>query len=741
MTLSDSVTSVLARVLASSLASTAFLMVASAPVISPGVALAQVVSAPNGATRNPPQRGEDARITLNFKDADLGQIAEAVAMATHKTFIIDPRVRAQVTMLSSTPVTPATFYQIFQSILQVHGFIAVPGAGGSIKIVPDANQRFYPGADDLSEHVSGGSDETITQVIPVKNVSATQLVTVLRPLVPTTAQINALNTANMILITDHAANVDRIMKIIARIDQVGDTDVEVIPMQNGSATEVVRVLTGLYQGQQQADPGVQPLKLVADERSNSVLISGEPSARLRAKALIAHLDTPQQGGGDTQVVYLRYADAEKLAPKLKEQLSGVAQAAAGSGGAAGGTTPQAQESKNSQVWADTTNNALVITAPPKVMRQMKAIIDKLDIRRAEVLVEAIIVDVDISKSSELGVNWATWEESNGQVIPGATFLTPVGGATLVDLANAITSGGTNINTALETGGTVAIGRVAQNGLSFAAMLRALRTDSDTNIVATPEALTMDHQEATVKVVEEVPFVTGQYTSSSTVTNGQVTPFQTIQQIEVGTILKITPQINEGNAIVLKIDIESSSVIATPSGASGITTSKREVTTNVLIEDGGIVVLGGLISNEYDRTKSEIPFLGEIPFIGQLFQDRTAAQTKTNLMIFIRPQILHDATQTSIETNAKYNFMREEQRQVGADDHLSLPLLPGVKVPVLPPMPAPPPAGSTPAAPITEQERDQAAKEAQRATDAQARSDDAAAAAGTPGTSSAPQAQK
>jgi len=529
MTFSDSVTSVLARVLASSLASTACLMVASAPVLSPGVALAQVATAPNGATRNPPPRAnDDARITLNFKDADLGQIAEAVAMATHKTFIIDPRVRAQVTMLSSTPVTPATFYQIFQSILQVHGFIAVPGAGGSIKIVPDANQRFYPGADDLSEHVSSGSDETITQVIPVKNVSATQLVTVLRPLVPTTAQINALNTANMILITDHAANVDRIMKIIARIDQVGDTDVEVIPMQNGSATEVVRVLTGLYQGQQQADPGVQPLKLVADERSNSVLISGEPSARLRAKALIAHLDTPQQGGGDTQVVYLRYADADKLAPKLKEQLSGVAQAAAGTGGAAGGTTPSAQESKNSQVWADTTNNALVITAPPKVMRQMKAIIDKLDIRRAEVLVEAIIVDVDISKSAELGVNWATWEENNGQVIPGATFLTPVGGATLVDLANAITSGGTNVSSALETGGTLAIGRVAQNGLSFAAMLRALRSDSDTNIVATPEALTMDHQEATVKVVEEVPFVTGQYTSSSTVTNGSVTPFQTIQ---------------------------------------------------------------------------------------------------------------------------------------------------------------------------------------------------------------------
>jgi general secretion pathway protein D len=244
---------------------------------------------------------------------------------------------------------------------------------------------------------------------------------------------------------------------------------------------------------------------------------------------------------------------------------------------------------------------------------------------------------------------------------------------------------------------------------------------------------MDHQEATVKVVQEVPFVTGQYTSSSTVTNGTVTPFQTIQQIEVGTILKITPQINEGSAIVLKIDIESSSVVATPAGASGITTSKREVTTNVLIEDGGIVVLGGLISNEYDRSKSQVPLLGDIPLLGELFKSRSASQTKTNLMIFLRPQILHDATQTAIETNAKYNFMREEQRQVGAGDHLAVPLLPGVKVPVLPPLPPPPPPGSTPAAPITERERDQAAK------DAEVRSD--AAPAGGAATSSAPQAQQ
>ena len=641
--------------------------------------------------------GSGASITLNFRDTDIGQITEAVQMATKKTIILDPRVRAQVTMFSSRPVTPEVFYQMYLSILQVHQFIAVPGPGGSIKVVPDANQRFYPGTD-LPDHVDSSSDEIVTQVIPVKNVSAAQLVPALRALVPTTGVINSYTESNMLIISDHAANVARIEKIVQRIDQPGSSDVEVVPMQNTTASEIARVLTSLFQNQGQQEPGMAPLKMVADDRSNSILISGEPSARLRAKLLIAHLDTPSQAGGDTKVRYLHYADSDKLAPKLKELLTGVAQQTSGGTGQ-GAATAAAQEAKNAQIISDPTNNALVITAPPKLMKQIFEIVDQLDIARAEILVEAIVVDVDISKSAELGVNWATWQESNGTVIPGATFLTPVGGASLVDLANAIQNP-TSLNTALENGATAAVGRVAKTGLDFATMLRALRTDTDSNIVATPSVHTMDHQEATIKVVEEVPFVTGQYTSGSTVTNGTVTPFQTIQQIEVGTVLKITPQINEGNSIVLKIDIESSSVVATPSGASGITTSKREITTNVRIEDGGIVVLGGLISNEYDRTKNQVPGLGSIPILGELFKDHSATQTKTNLMVFLRPQILHDSREATLETNSKYNFMRDQQRETIDDKpKLELPLLPGVKSPVLPAVPAvsSAPASSAPAA--------------------------------------------
>ncbi|HNR23445.1 MAG TPA: secretin N-terminal domain-containing protein, partial [Steroidobacteraceae bacterium] len=325
------------------------------------------------------------RITPNFKDADITQIVEAVSAATGKNFIIDPRVgRQQVTMLSTTPMTPEAFYQAFLSILQVHGFVAMQ-TGDIIKIIPDANARQFP-SNDLPDRVSSTSDEIVTQVIAVRNVSAAQLVPILRPLIPQYGHLAAYPASNMLIISDRANNVNRIVRIIRRIDQAGDAEIEVIPMQNASATEVVRVVTQLVQGAASAEGGAgvgASLKLVADDRSNSVLISGEQAARLRVKALIAHLDTPLESGGDTQVRYLRYSDAEKVASKLKEQITGVAAAAGGAAGAtAGGAAAQAE--RNSTIWADPENNALVITAPPKTMRSLMGIIDRLDIRRAQV---------------------------------------------------------------------------------------------------------------------------------------------------------------------------------------------------------------------------------------------------------------------------------------------------------------------------------------------------------------------
>ena len=631
-------------------------------------------------------------ITANFKDADITQIAEAVSAATGKTFIIDPRVRAQVTMLSSTPMSPGAFYEAFLSILQVYGFIAVQ-AGDVIKILPDANARQIPSVD-LPDHVSATSDAIVTQVVDVKNVSAAQLVPILRPMIPQYGHLAAYPSSNILIISDRASNVNRMMRIIRRIDQVANQDPEIVPLQNASASEIVRVVNSFYQGAA-ATEGVA-VKVVADERSNSVLIGGDQAQRLRIRALVAHLDTPLEAGGDTRVRYLHYANAEKIAPKLKEQITGIAQAAPGAAGAGGGQgSPQALAEKGAMVWADPTNNALVITAPPKIMRAVMDIVDKLDIRRPQVLVEAIIAEVDVDKSAELGINWAAF--SKGDNIPAAAFVSPVGGTSIVDLAGAIQNPA-NASTALLQGTTIGIGRIAGTGVNFAAMVRAIRGDTNTNVVATPSAVTMDNQEAELKVAQEVPFVTGQFTNTTAVTGGTVNPFQTIQRQEVGTILKVTPTISpEGSAVMLKISIESSSIGQKPAGAVDLVTNKRTITTTVLIEDGGVVVLGGLIEDNSVKGEQRVPYLGNIPLIGLLFKTRNATSTKNNLILFIRPKILRDPAQAAFETDLKYNYMIDQQKDLNRRE--ALPLLPGVsrgKLDSPPPAPRgnPPPAGGS-----------------------------------------------
>ncbi|MDB6089747.1 MAG: hypothetical protein JWN85_2531 [Gammaproteobacteria bacterium] len=677
------------------------------------LAVASLASAQPAQPGQPAQAGSQVqRITPNFKDADITQITEAVSAATGKNFIIDPRVRAQVTMLSSTPMSPAAFYEAYLAILQVHGFIAVPAGNNIYKILPDANARQLPSID-LPDSVSPTSDEIVTQVIDVKNVSAAQLVPILRPMIPQYGHLAAYPAGNILIISDRASNVNRMIRIIRRIDQVGDQNVEIIPLQNASAAEIVRVINSLYQGGQNAAEGGMAMKVVADERSNSVLISGDQTQRLRVSALVAHLDTPLEAGGDTRVRYLHYADADKIAPKLKEQMTGIAQAAGGTAGAGGGqASPQAQAEKNSLIWADPSNNALVITAPPKIMRSIMSIVDKLDIRRPQVLVEAVIADVDVTKNAELGVNWALYGKGNSSV-PAAGFVSPIGGTSIVDLAAAIQNPANATTTAL-TGTTLGVGRIAGAGVNFAAILRAIQNDAHTNIIATPSAMTMDNQEAELKVASEVPFVTGQFSNTGSTNNGQVNPFQTIQREEVGTILKVTPTISaEGTSVMMKLSIESSSIGQRPAGAVDLVTNKRTVTTNVLIEDGGVVVLGGLISNTNNKQESRVPYLGAIPLIGLAFKTRSHTFDKANLMIFIRPKILRDQSQAAYETDLKYNYMQDEQR--GSQQREVLPLLPD-KPQILPNLPPPPPAG-TQAAPISPEEK-------QRAAERQGRDDDA-----------------
>jgi general secretion pathway protein D len=667
----------------------------------------------SAAAATPPRSTDGPTITPNYKDADLSQIIQAVSEVTGKNFIIDPRVNAKVTMLSATPMSPAAFYEAFLAVLQVYGYVAVP-AGKVIKIIPNTDARQLPSID-LPNDVSSTSDEIVTQIITMKNVSAAQLVPLLRPLIPQQGHLAAYPSGNMLIISDRASNVNRIMKIIARMDESGDEPVEVIPLRNASAADLVRTVNQLSQGQAAEGAGA-PVKIVADERTNSVLVSGEKSLRLKIKALIVNLDTPMQSGGDTQVRYLRYADAEKIADKLKGQATASAKAQGGpQGGAATGASSGANIDASVTIWADVATNALIITAPPKIMKSLMAVIDKLDIRRAQVQVEALIVEVDVNKSSNLGVQWVLYGQGNSTV-PAAVTNFPGSGAGIVNLAAAALGGSASTTStaasgvagavsALKTGATLAIGRYnPTSGTNFAAIVQALRSDGTSNIISTPSLITMNNEEAEVKVTQEIPLITGQYSNSQTSIQGTSSPFTTIQREEVGTILKVTPHINEGNSVQLKIEQEDSSPGAKLTDSADISTNKRSIKTTVLIEDGGIIVLGGLMSDTVTQSEDRVPILGAIPLLGNLFKSRSGSRQKKNLLVFIRPKILRDSDATEATSEGKYEEVREDQKKLGKG---RINLLPGERQPVIPvippksalPPPPPPditnPGGATP----------------------------------------------
>jgi len=614
---------------------------------------------------------QQTTITPNYKDADIRQIIEAVGEVTQKNFIIDPRINAKVTMLSTTPMSPDAFYEAFLSILQVHGYVAVK-SGDIIKILPDATARQFAGP--LGSQGAAGDDDIVTQVLQVENVGAAQLVPILRPLIPQYGHLAAHPGSNMLIISDRAANVQRMVSIIRRIDQSNDEDIEVVRLEHASAGEIVRIMQALTQTPR-ADGVPVTTSLVADARTNSVLIGGDKSERLRLRALIAHLDTPLEDGGDTQVRYLRYADAEELATKLQTHFQTQVQAAAGQAGAVGSATDSVS------VWADTQTNAIIINAPPKMMRSLMQIVDKLDIRRAQVLVEAIIVEVIADKTAELGVTWAL--EGSGSNTPIALTNFPGTGSNVLDLGSAIGSGGNVDPTGLFSSGiTIGVGRLSDNDISFAAVLSALQGDADTNIISTPSIVTTDNEEATLNVGQEVPFVTGSFTNTGTGTGGAVNPFQTIQRQQVGVKLSITPQINEGDSLLLTISQEISNIASSSAGAVDLITNQRIIETTVIVDDGQTLVLGGLLEDTLRESDQRVPVLGRIPLLGNLFRSRKTDKVKTNLLIFIKPKILRDAATTTLETNAKYNYIRDvQQGNLGS----GISLMPGSDRPVLPPL--------------------------------------------------------
>ena len=612
-----------------------------------------------------------APITLNLKDADINALVASVAEITGKNFVVDPRVQGTVSVISSRPMDEREIYEVFLSILTVHGFAAIPDRN-IIKIVPidGAKQESIPTMD--TQLPAGGSDQMVTRVIQVNNVAASQVVPILRPLIPPQGHLAAYGPTNVLIVSDKAANVDRIANIIRRVDLASNEQVEIVPLRHATASEVVRTLSTLEQNSAASDaaaaiPGGS--QLVADERTNSVLMSGDTLSRLRLRTLIAHLDTPPQGGGNTQVFYLRYAKAPDLVPVLQ----GVSQQIA-EDGAEGAQVVAARSRGLVDIQADAATNALVVTAPPDILQSLRQVISQLDVRRAQVMVEAVIAEISKAKTAELGVQWVVDGSRDGSAVGFTNF--NIGNSLGSFLRSIIEVGeGNASNVAVPEGLNLGLGSF-NGSFRFAAIISALAADTDTNILSTPTLVTLDNEEAEIIVGQNRAFLTGSFTTSA---DGASNPFQTVERRDVGLTLKIKPQINEGNAVQLEISQEVETVIEVTS--TGPETNKRSIKTNVLVEDGQILVLGGLIDDTLAESVQKVPGLGDIPILGNLFRYRKTQKEKRNLMIFLHPIILRDSVTGTLATNNKYSFIRDQQiaaRQRGVA------LLPNESTPLLTP---------------------------------------------------------
>ena len=637
---------------------------------------------------------------LNLKDADMQALIATVSEITGKNFIVGPNVQGRVTVVSSRPMTADEIYQVFLSVLAVHGYAALPGPDGTIKIVSEASAR-----SDGAVGMATGSDDgdpLVTEVVPVHYVPAAELATILQQFAPQGGRVVPHGPSNALILSDRASVVRRLRAIIQRVDTASDAQVEVIPLQHADAEELARTLTRL-DGQTEATSPVG-VKVLADTRTNSILLSGDKSRRLRLRTLITHLDTPLVSGGATQVVYLNYANAKDLVPILENvarSLNGNAPLApAAAAPAQGGVANDLPAS----IQADENTNALVITATPSVFRSLQSVIRQLDIRRAQVLIEAVIAEVALETAKEIGVQWQLPLKTNADggldhsVIGGTNFTGSDGSGNILNLAQDLSALGGGFNLGYLNGSITLPGSNTPI-LQIGALIRALQGDGNSNVLSTPNVVTLDNHEAQIKVTEEVPFLTGQYTNTSTGgTNLPTNPFQTIERKDVGLTLTVTPHINEGDSVRLDIHQEVSKLAPQVTGAVDLVTSKREVKTSVLVADDSILVLGGLISNDVSDSVRKVPLLGDIPVLGNLFRSRSGKRTKQDLMVFLHPRILRDAATEQAVSSEKYNYIRTEQLRMRGNDAL---LTPRDQRPLLPEMhdflanPPPPAGGRTP----------------------------------------------
>ncbi len=593
--------------------------------------------------------------TVNLNDTDIQELIKFVAEATGKTIVVDPAVKGKVKVISSHPVSADELYQLFLSILDVHGYAAVR-SGDVVRVIQNKDARSAP--VDVSDGSSGiTSEEYVTQVLRLDNISAAKLIPVLRPLVPQQAHMAAYAPSNAIIISDISSNIDKIRDIIDRMDKSAVQQTDVIKLRYAVAEDVVKMLDQLNKSEAKSAGGEQETLLVADTRTNSVLISGDELERTRMRKLIDHLDTPLEQSGNVKVIYLEYADALSIAEVLTRVMKNMSELQPADGVKAG------RSGNTSTIEADEGTNALIITADTDEMAALEAVIARLDIRRAQVLVEAIIVEMEVIDGQDLGLQWLFSDDSgfygsninSGDVRPaniGAAVL-PSGSAN-----NAVDTGALAAALAGTGGLSLGWGQIS-DGLSMTVILNALKETKNANILSTPSILTLDNEEAYITVGQNVPFVTGSFTSTA---DSATNPFQTIERENVGITLTVTPHINEGDAVVLDISQEVSSLsgLSVTESASDIITNERKIETKVLAIDGQIVVLGGLIKDDVQDAQQKVPLLGDIPYLGRLFRSDAEQVTKQNLMIFIRTTIIRDNAALAGASAEKYRYIRDQQ---------------------------------------------------------------------------------
>lgn len=607
-----------------------------------------------------PAHAEDAPALyeVNFIDTELTDFIDSVSRITNTTFIIDPRVKGKVTVRSLDMLGSEAIYDIFLAQLRAQGFAAVNLPNGSVKIVPDQAARLEPVPVESARQAVQANDGMATRVFSVRNAASEQMLNILKPLIdPRVGVISPYPSANLLVITDWRSNLDRIDALLQQLDQVSQEPLEVLPLVNASANDTAQLMTRLLAREQGAD-GAQ---VVADPRSNALLVRGSADSRQRVRALLKQLDQPQTAlrPSNTVVMYLRHANAAEVVKVLR----GLSQDTPGAGGEGvpteGAPKQMAVSASGIRMESEEGTNAVVMVGPDSEIAAYRTIVEQLDIRRAQVVVEAIIAEVSDTRAQELGVQWLFLGDSFGG---GAVNFTN-GGTSIAGLAGAAGSGDTaGLGKLLANvpGATAGFGKLNGGGLNFLALLNALKSESGFNLLSTPTLLTLDNAEASILVGQEVPFVTGSVTQNNT------NPYQTIERKEVGIKLRIKPQINIDNTVRLDIVQEVSS-IAESTGASDVITNKREIKTKVMVEDNGLVVLGGLIGDEAKNSDQRVPWLGDIPGIGRLFRSNASQRTKQNLMVFIRPRIMRDG-----ETLAQLSS--EKYRNLKVNSNLALPAI-------------------------------------------------------------------